>query len=98
MTYGVYNRDLKSVSLSGMYSIDDCKKYLWKDTDVICAERRIRCAWIMELIFHKWLGFHYCRYENKIDLGFVSIATHSNYYTWADKIVYDPHPTKGDAE
>lgn len=98
MTYGVYNRDLKSVSLSNQYSVDYCKKYLRRDTDVVCSERRIWCAWVVKFIFHKWRGFHYCRYDDKIDLGFVSIDTHSNYYTWADKIVYDPQATKGGAE
>lgn len=98
MTYGVYNRDLKSVSLSGQYSIDDCKKYLWKDTDVVCTERRKWSALVVKLMFHKWRGFHYWRYDNQIILGFVSIETHSNYYTCADKIVYDPHTTKGESK
>lgn len=98
MTYGVYNRDLQSVSLSGQYSIDSCKEYLWRDTDVVCSERRIWCSWVVKFIFHKWHGFHYRRYDGTIDLGFVSIETHSNYYTWADKIVYDPQKTKGEAK
>lgn len=98
MTYGVYNRDLKSVSLSGRYSIEGCKIYLWRDTDVVCSEREKWCAWVVKLIFHKWRGFHYNRWERRIDLGFVSIETHSNYYTWADKIVYDPQKTKGEAK
>jgi hypothetical protein len=98
MTYGVYTRDLKSYSLSGQYSIDNCKKYLWRDTDVVCSERRIRCAWVVKFIFHKWRGFHYWKYDKMWILGFVSIVTHSNYYTGADKIVYDPQATKGGAK
>lgn len=90
MTYGVYNRDLHSVSLSDQRSIDACKKYLWRDTYVVCSERRFWCAWVLKFIFHKWRGFYYNRYDGKIGLGFVSIETYNNYYTWADKIVYDP--------
>lgn len=95
MTYGVYARDMKSVSLSEQCSIEDCKKYLWHDNDVVCSECRIWCAWVVKLIFHRWRGFHYCRYANQIDLGFVSIVIHSDYYTWADKIVYDPKKEGG---
>lgn len=97
MTYGVYNRDLHSMSLSSQYSIDACKKYLWRDTDVVCSERKFWCSWVLTFIFHEWRGFHYNRYDHKIDLGFVSIETHGNYYTWADKIVYDPQ-TEGAAQ
>lgn len=95
MTYGVYDRDMKSVSLSEQRSIEDCKKYLWRDTEVVCSERRIWCAWVVKFIFHKWRGFHYYRCASKIVLGFVSIETHSHYYTWADKIVYDPKKEGG---
>lgn len=98
MTYGVYNRDLKSVSLSGKYSIDDCKKYLWRDTDVVCSEREKWCSWEVKLIFHEWRSFQYWRYYNQIILGFVSIEMHSNYYTGPDKIVYDPQTTKGETK
>ena len=90
MTYGVYNRDLKSVSLSGQYSIDDCKKYLWYDTDVICSERSKWCSWSIRFLFHKWRGFYWHRYDDIKRFGFLSIEAHSNYYTVADKIVYDP--------
>ena len=95
MTYGVYNRDLKSVSLRGQHSIDNCKKYLWYDTDVVCSEKEVLCAVSIRITFHAWRGFHYNRWERRINLGFVSIETHSDYYTWADKIVYDPQATKG---
>ena len=88
MTYGVYNRDMQSASRSGLYSIEACKEYLRDDTDVVCSERQKWCALVVKFIFHKWRGFH--RYDDKMRLGFVSIETHSNYYTWADKIVYDP--------
>lgn len=95
MTYGVYDRDMKSVSLSEQRTIEDCKKYLWRDTEVVCSERRIWCAWVVKFIFHKWRGFHYYRCASKIVLGFVSIETHSHDYTWADKIVYDPKKEGG---
>ena len=95
MTYGVYNRDLHSVSLEGQYSIDACKKYLWRDTDVVCSERKFRCGWVLRFTFHGWRGFHRYRYDNMIVLGFVSIDTYSNYYTWADKIVFDPKAEGG---
>ena len=90
MTYGVYNRDLKSVSLSGQNSVDDCKKYLWRDTDVVCSEKCVLGSWEIKFVFHKWRGLHRWRYSKMWILGFVTIHTGKDYYTWADKIVYDP--------
>jgi hypothetical protein len=90
VTYGGYNRNLKSVSLSGQYSIDDCKKYLWRDTDVICSEKEVWCSLSIKITFHAWRGFRWFRWDPSITLGFVTIEKKNNYYTWADKIVYDP--------
>jgi hypothetical protein len=44
MTYGVYTRDLKSVSLSEKFSIDQAKKWCRKD-HVVCSEKKIWCGW-----------------------------------------------------
>lgn len=97
MTYGIYSRDLSGVSLSGKYSIEDCKKYLhWNH--VVCSERRYWCSWSIKFIFHKWCGFRLRSYDGIKDFGFVSIEAHSNYHTWADKIVYDPQATKGETK
>ena len=90
MTYGVYNRDMKSVSLGEQPSIDVCKKYLWRDTYVICSEKRHLGSWGVEITFHEWRGFHYWKFGKRLILGFVSFETKRYYYTWADKIVYDP--------
>lgn len=97
MTYGVYNRDLHSVSLSGQHSIDACKKYLWRDTDVVCSEKEIWCALTITVTFHAWRGFRWYRWDTSKTLGFVTFETKNNYYTWADKIVYDPQE-KGEAK
>ena len=90
MTYGVYNRDMKSVSLGGQHSIEACKEYLWRNTDVICSEKRHLSSWGFEIRFHKWEGFHYWKFNKRWVLGVVSFETKRYYYSWADKIVYDP--------
>lgn len=90
MTYGVYERDMKSVSLSEQRSIEDCKKYLWRDTEVVCSEKRYLSSWGIKILFHKWRGFYRRKIDAKWTLGFVSFETERYYYTWADKIVYDP--------
>ena len=92
MTYGIYTRDKKSMFLSGLPSIDECRKCqcLWRDTDVVCSEKRYLSSWGISIKFHKWMGLHYWKYDERYILGFMSFEIHSNYYTWADKIVYDP--------
>lgn len=95
MTYGVYNRDMKSVSLSGQRSIEACKKYLWRDTDVVCSEKRCLSTWGIKIMFHKWRGFHHWKFDKQWILGFVSFGIERCYYTWADKIVYDPKKEGG---
>ena len=57
MTYGVYTRDLKSVSLSKQYSIDKAKKWCYDNNHVVCSEKEIWCGWSITFRFHKWKGF-----------------------------------------
>lgn len=90
MTYGVYSRDMHSVSLSNQHSIENCKRYLWGDTDVVCSEKKVWCSLSIRITFHAWRGFKRCRCDASMTFGFVTIEKKDNYYTWADKIVYDP--------
>ena len=96
VTYGVYNRDLHSVSLSNQGSIDTCKKYLCRDTYVICSEKEVWHSLSITITFHAWRGFRWDRLDPSKRLGFVTIEKKNNYYTWADKIVYDPQKEGGE--
>lgn len=89
MTYGVYTRDLKYVSLSEEFSIDKAKKLCHKD-HVVCSEKKTWCGWSITFRFHKWKGFMVQPYLNEWRFGFISIETKTYRYTLADKIVYDP--------
>lgn len=95
MTYGVYNRDMKSTSLNKQCSIEVCKKYLRRDTDVVCSEKRHCSSWGINIMFHEWRGFHHWEFDKRWILGFVSFKTQCYYYTWADRIVYDPKMERG---
>ncbi len=95
MTYGVYNRDLHSVSLSNQSSIENCKKYLCRDTYVVCSEREVWSSVSIRITFHAWRGFRWCRWDTCKTFGFVTIEKRNNYYTCADKIVYDPKQEGG---
>jgi hypothetical protein len=95
MTYGVYTRDLKGVSLSERFSIDEVKKWCYKD-HVVCSEKKIWCGWSITFRFHKWRGFRIRPYWNEWRFGFISIETKTHRYTWADKIVYDPLNENGE--
>ena len=97
MTYGVYTRDMQAVSLSGQSSIESCKKYLWRDL-VVCSEKQRLSSWGIEILFHKWRGFHYWKIFKECNLGFMTFKIKSNYYTGADKIVYDPQKERKGGE
>lgn len=90
MTYGVYTRDLKAVSLSERPSIDIAKKWCYDNDHVVCSEKKIWCGWSITFYFHKWKGIRIRPSWDEWRFGFVSIETKTHRYTWADKIVYDP--------
>lgn len=89
MTYGVYSRDLKHSSASGKYFIDEAKKWCYGDC-VVCSEKKYWCGWTIRFCFHGWSRFRFRPRYGEWHLGFVNIEWHTNRYTWADKIVYDP--------
>lgn len=89
MTYGVYTRTLHIVKTQRR-TLEDAKRLCRRDDEVVCSEKRFWCSSGIEFLFHAWRGFHHHRVEQKLVLGFVTIKTSSNYFTWADKIVFDP--------
>lgn len=96
MTYGVYTRDLHSMSISNLHSIAECKQYIWDDDEyVVCSEKEVWCSFSIKFTFHKWRGFKCSRLDSGKVLGFVTIEKKNNYYTWADQIMYDPKKEGG---
>jgi hypothetical protein len=89
MTYGIYTRDLTNVRMSNESRLDVCKQYC-KDDCVVCTEKEVWCSLSIRITFHAWREFRWNRWDASKTLGFVTIEKHNNYYTWADKIVYDP--------
>lgn len=97
MTYGVYSKDLHSVSLEGV-SLETAKKYCWGDK-VVCSEKQIRFGTEISIKIlwcpkdWRWQWRKY--FDNTIRLGPLSLSWHTLSYTWADKIVYDPKKEGG---
>ena len=85
MTYGLYSDDLKFVKF-GDTSLEDAKKYLRKGT-VVCSEKEITTGLKIILHFHSWRKPCHFHWEEKYELGFVSVEWMKTSYKWADKIV-----------
>ena len=89
MTYGVYTEDLKACSLSGIYTIDECKRYCYSGR-VVCSEKERKCSFEVGLRFHGWWRIKISLLMKLFELGWITITWGWNYYTCADKIVWRP--------
>ena len=89
MTYGVYTEDLKASYLSGIHSIEDCKRYCYSGR-VICSEKQKRSTFEIRLYFHKWWEIKFSFRMHHLELGWLTITWGWDYYTCADKIVWRP--------
>ena len=90
MSFGVYNKDLKSCFASDM-SLRDAKSW-WQEGRVVCSEKEIYFATQLELTFWwnpKDWRFKRHKWEQRIHLGPISIGWKKLRYTWADKVVYE---------
>ena len=89
MTYGVYTRDLKASSLSGMNTIEDCKRYCYSGR-VVCSEKEKKCSFNVRLSFHGWWRIKISLLMKRFELGWLTITWGWDFYTCVDKIVWRP--------
>lgn len=89
MTYGCYSPDLKGKSLSGKYSIEECKEWCWGD-HVICSEKYKTTGFALHIEFSKYWEFKFRPRWNCLNLGYLHISWATTRQLWADKIVWRP--------
>ena len=85
MYYGVYTKDLQFISI-GEQSLETCRKYL-SEGYVICSEKEITTGFEVKIQFHKRPRWHWCKWDSKKEIGFVSFEFRKLKYYWADKVV-----------
>ena len=88
MTYGVYNRDLKSSYIQGV-GFEDAMRWSRGGDRVVCSERNRRSSFAVHILFHAWRGIRIKPQYGEIDLGLVSVRWNWNYRVAPAKVVYD---------
>ena len=85
MYYGVFTKDLKSIKC-GEITLGEARRWLSKGY-VICTEKEITTGLEIKIQFHKRPRWHWCKWDTKKDIGFVSFEFRKLKYYWADKVV-----------
>ena len=96
MTYGVYTKDLKGVSLRGK-TFPECQRYCYPGY-VICEEKTRKIGFVVEIeIRWKFLEISFRPFWQYIAIGPIVIRWRNMLHTWADKIVDEwPYKVGGD--
>ena len=85
MTYGVYSKDLKGCSISGVSKFD--AMYLCYGDMVVCSEKKITRGFSIIFNFDKDWEWYFKPRLGLIKIGFIGISWHKRKKIWADKIV-----------
>jgi hypothetical protein len=88
MTYGVYAKDLKSVSLSGV-SLETARRYKYRG-HVVCTEKRRTVGFRLKIgIMWRHWEIRFAPFWQQISFGPLDIRWETVSYIWADEIVGD---------
>ncbi len=91
MTYGVYAKDLKSVSLSGV-SLETARRYRYGDK-VVCTEKRRTVGFRIKIgIMWRYWEIRFSPFWQQISFGPLDIRWEVVSHMWADEIVEGGQP------